>query len=196
METQEEIEAAAQRKQQRIVKAKSSVKLKAEFPRSGGQAPAAAIAGGKQAIAATEPAQQPKKKRKAAVEEATAPAKPNKPGKKARVGEAQQVAPDAGRTESKKQQRQSESLPADDALDSEELLPGAQKDEQAAAAKQQSRLASFAKPTLAKPDKGKAKKRKEAQQPAPAMPEGVQLTKAQRKNLWRQKRRAMLKQGE
>ncbi|KAK9908790.1 hypothetical protein WJX75_002962 [Coccomyxa subellipsoidea] len=65
----------------------------------------------------------------------------------------------------------------------------------AAAAKQQSRLASFAKPTLAKPDKLKGKKKKETQQPSPAAPDGPQLTKAQRKNLWRQKRRALLKQS-
>ena len=68
--------------------------------------------------------------------------------------------------------------------------------EQTAEEKAQSRLASFAKPTLAGPSGTSQLKKKRKQQdsePAqePEQPEGPKLTKAQRKNLWRAKRRAM-----
>ena len=68
--------------------------------------------------------------------------------------------------------------------------------EQTAEEKAQSRLASFAKPTLAAPGSTSHPRKKKKQQaaeavPAPEQPAGPQLTKAQRKNIWRAKRRAM-----
>ena len=77
--------------------------------------------------------------------------------------------------------------------------------EQTAEERAQSRLASFAKPTLAGPGsasqiKKKKKKQQEQQQQQqeagrgaapPEEPSGPKLTKAQKKNLWRAKRRAM-----
>ena len=77
--------------------------------------------------------------------------------------------------------------------------------EQTAEERAQSRLASFARPTLAGPSSSsmpdtKRRKKKEradkagagAAQPAvPEEPAGPQLTKAQKKNLWRAKRRAL-----
>lgn len=70
--------------------------------------------------------------------------------------------------------------------------------EQTAEERAQSRLASFAKPTLAGPGSAsQIKKKKKKQQEAgrgaapPEEPSGPKLTKAQKKNLWRAKRRAM-----
>lgn len=70
--------------------------------------------------------------------------------------------------------------------------------EQTAEEKAQSRLASFAKPTLAAPagssDEMRKRKKKVSEQPAAAVPdkpEGPKLTKAQRKNMWRAKKRAL-----
>ena len=75
--------------------------------------------------------------------------------------------------------------------------------EQTAEERAQSRLASFARPTLAGPGSAsqiKKKKKKEQQQQQeeaggaaapPEEPSGPKLTKAQKKNLWRAKRRAM-----
>ncbi len=68
--------------------------------------------------------------------------------------------------------------------------------EQTAEEKAQSRLASFVKPTLAAPGGASQPRKKKKQQageavPAPEQPEGPKLTKAQRKNIWRAKRRAM-----
>ena len=68
--------------------------------------------------------------------------------------------------------------------------------EQTAEEKAQSRLASFAKPTLAGPSSTSQTRKKRKQQagepePAPEQPAGLKLTKAQKKNIWRAKRRAM-----
>ena len=77
--------------------------------------------------------------------------------------------------------------------------------EQTAEERAQSRLASFAKPTLAgpssssMPDRKRRKKQERADEAGagaapPAVPEepaGPKLTKAQKKNLWRAKRRAL-----
>ena len=68
--------------------------------------------------------------------------------------------------------------------------------EQTAEEKAQSRLASFAKPTLAGPGSTslpRKERKQQAEEPAqaPEQPAGPMLTKAQRKNMWRAKRRAM-----
>lgn len=68
--------------------------------------------------------------------------------------------------------------------------------EQTAEEKAHSRLASFAKPTLASPSSTSQTRKKRKQQagepePAPEQPAGPKLTKAQKKNIWRAKRRAM-----
>ena len=193
MGLQEETEAAAERKKQQSEKGRKGARLVVEQRKESSQAAAGAVNGGNQGIAATARPKQPKRKRAVAAE-APAPDKPQKAKKEPRTEAAQLDVPGAALT---KQQRQSEPLPArEDGSEAQKQNTDAHsKDEQAAAAKQQSRLASFAKPTLAKPDKLKGKKKKETQQPSPAAPGGPQLTKAQRKNLWRQKRRALLKQS-
>ena len=71
----------------------------------------------------------------------------------------------------------------------------------AAAQKAESRLASYARPTLSKPDaKGAARKQKKNGSGAGKPNEGAavdaaeqHLTKAQRKNLWRQRRREAMR---
>ena len=72
--------------------------------------------------------------------------------------------------------------------------------EQTAEEKAQSRLASFAKPTLAGPGSAsqpRKKPKQQAEEPAqvPEQLAGPTLTKAQRKNMWRAKRRAMQHKG-
>ena len=142
------------------------------------------------------------KKKQPAAAEAAGSVEPVKAGKRQYSETGEPGAGDAGRSESKKQRHLLEAHLAPGAAASEERpepsISANGNDEQAAAMQHQSRLATFAKPTLAKPEKKKKKKRtktEDAQQQPQAMSgQGVQLTKAQRKNLWRQKRRALLKQ--
>ena len=73
------------------------------------------------------------------------------------------------------------------------------KPEVAAADRRESRLATYAKPTLSKPAANgmlpRRKKKLSAQAAGAADAAEQHLTKAQRKNLWRQKRREALRKG-
>ncbi|CAL8460534.1 g63 [Coccomyxa elongata] len=197
---QEEAETAAQRKKQRGDKGQRPPKPKAEEqkPSSHAQEGAMPSARERESVPLAPKQLKKNKKKEPVAAEAAGSVKPVSTGKRQRSETAEPGAADEGRTEGKKQRHSSQAHPALGAAASEELpQPPISADgysKQAAATKQESRLATFAKPTLAKPEKKNRKRTKEQQQPQ-AMPEqGVQLTKAQRKNLWRQKRRALVKQ--
>lgn len=191
------------RKKQRAEKECKGMRLDREQCQAGGGQEAAAGTAGREQVAeprSTADAPVKLKRKNKVMSEAPAADKPAKAKKRKHKESAELDGQNGGDTVGQSK-RQSEGHPAADGPGSsgpQQSTPGAAKAEKAAADQQQSRLASFAKPTLAKPGrkKGKDKSRERREVQHVLQPDGPQLTKAQRKNLWRQKRRALLKQGQ
>jgi len=191
------------RKKQRAEKERRSMRLDREQHQAGSGQEAAAGTAGREQVAEphlTADAPGKLKRKNKVMSEASAADKPAKAQKREHKESAELDGGNGGDTEGQTK-CQSEGHPAADGTGSSgprQPTPGAAKAEKAAADQQHSRLASFAKPTLGKKKgKDKSRERKEVQQHIlQPVSDGPQLTKAQRKNLWRQKRRALLKQGQ